>query len=410
MKSKTLCSILALGTAAFAASAQADDSAFKFDLHGFVSTTGYVQSNPAFVLNGQGPLLLIKEAATSGMTTTGFDVRQSRLNFSLSGPKVLGGAATKAVIETDFFNLNGPGGYGEVSVMNRLRLAYGDLNWGDTSVRFGQDWQLLFNEYPTSIAHIAFPVTYFAGLSGWRGPGVAVYHKFDMGDGKLEGAFQVLRSDWENPFDSGLSSKNLLNVSAGQLSAIPAFEGRLKYMSGDNSLYVAGHWSKVDGTKVGNLSNVTAGDTVVINTGRTWDVIEGKVGGKLVLGDLTFKGDVYIGRNTTPLIGEALTWYTNNDVSEVGGWGQLGYKLSDTWSIWGVYGQARASMDDVTAAGGGRYENVVYGGMVMYREGPFGVGPEFYHVNTKSTANSGGGATDGNMEGYQATLSANLYF
>ena len=77
-----------LSFAGYAANAAEEPPLFKFDLHGIVGTSLYVQSNPSQVLNGQGPLLLTTENATSSQSTTGFDLRQTRLRFSLTGPQV----------------------------------------------------------------------------------------------------------------------------------------------------------------------------------------------------------------------------------------------------------------------------------------------------------------------------------
>ena len=43
---------------------------------------------------------------------------------------------------------------------------------------------------------MAFPVTYFNGLIGWREPGAAWFHTFPIGDSKLELAIQINKSDW----------------------------------------------------------------------------------------------------------------------------------------------------------------------------------------------------------------------
>ena len=104
---------------------------WQFAFHGLAGVSFYVQDTPTFVLNGDGPLLALTKPA-SGFTT-GADIRQSRFNFSVAGPKVLGGATPKAVLEIDFFGLNSPGGYGEVSVYSRVRLAYAELNWTTNS-------------------------------------------------------------------------------------------------------------------------------------------------------------------------------------------------------------------------------------------------------------------------------------
>jgi hypothetical protein len=203
---KTLLISSAIALSGAQAHAADEPSPFKFDLHGFVGTSLYVQSNPNFFLNGQGAMLL---KAQNNATVSGFDIRQTRLNFSVTGPtlNVLGTATPKAVIELDFFGLDGAGAYGEVNALNRLRLAYGELNWGNTWVHFGQDWQLLYVQSPTSIGHVAFPVTWFAGQINWREPGITVAHKVTMSEtSDVEGALQILKSDWNSP--NGFSQTN----------------------------------------------------------------------------------------------------------------------------------------------------------------------------------------------------------
>ncbi|EHL30306.1 hypothetical protein [Legionella drancourtii] len=382
---------------------EGDFKGFKYAFHGFISATGYTQTTPGFVLNGQGPLILLFTPSTSS-TTTGFDVRQTRLTFSASGPSVMGGATPKGLIEIDFFGLNSPGGYGEVSVYPRLRLAYTELDWyGRNKIRAGQDWELLMVDLPTSLSHLAYPVTYFAGLVGWREPGVSFFHTDTMENSNLEFALQVLKSDWQNPLDFGQSTVQNLNVDAGQLSGLPGIEMRTKWTSAnqDYAVYVVGHVSKVDGTRVRNLP--ISGGIFVTTPTRNWTVAVAKIGGKAKVSAFTLKGEVYTGKNTGPLIGEQLQFITANDVHESGGWIQLGYDLPNNFSIYGTYGIAADNKSDVVSGGGVRYQNQVYGGMIQYRSKTFAVGPEIYHVTTSTVSGSP-------LQGITYLLSANYGF
>jgi hypothetical protein len=182
---------------------------WRFGFHGLAGVSLYVQDTPGFVFNGQGPLLALTKPASG--YTTGADVRQSRFGFSVSGPKVLG-ATPKAVLEIDLFGLDSPGDYGEVSAYERLRLAYAELNWENDTLRFGQDTQLILAMTPDSMGHLAYPVTYTAGMVGWREPGIGFFQRIPLGDSSLELAVQVMKSDWQSPYGFGAPATEIEDV------------------------------------------------------------------------------------------------------------------------------------------------------------------------------------------------------
>ena len=392
---------------------------WKFALHGLVGTSVYVQDTPAFVLNGQGPLLALSKPG--GGFTTGADIRTSRFNFSVAGPKVFGGATPKAVLEIDLFGLNSPGGFGEVSVYERVRLAYAELNWGGHDIlRFGQDHELIFAMIPEGMGHMAFPATYFNGLIGWREPGIGYFHNIPVGPGKLELAVQAIKSDWENPTDFGEPTTQDLNVDYGQLSGWVGGEARVKYTSELLTAYVAGHYNHVEGTHAGDLFPPPAA-TAIPN--RNWDVLAGVIGARLNLPfGLWALVSAYAGKNLGPLLGTQLQFVTTNDVSEWGGWAQLGYNITSHLNISAVGGTSRPSEGDLVASldrsttASARVQSNMIGGMVRYQDGGFAIGPEFYHVNEKQVngldqgANAGAGATNGNLDVNQFMLTGMYFF
>ena len=391
-------------------------SDWTFGFHGFAGVSFYVQDTPTFVLNGQGPLLALTKPG--GGFTTGADIRQSRFNFSVAGPKVLGGATPKAVLEIDLFGLNSPGGYGEVSVYSRVRLAYAELNWGDDLLRLGQDHNLIFGVVPESIGHLAFPVTYFNGLIGWREPGLGYYHTIPIGNSKLELALQLNKSDWENPTDFGDSTVNDLNVDYGQLSGWVAVEGRVKFSNEHVMAFVSGHYNRVEGTHAGDLvAPPMAGMPAVpaIPT-RNWDVIAGVAAFKLTGFGFTFTASAYAGKNLGPLLGDQLQFPVTNDVREWGGWVQAGYEILPGFSVWAIGGTSRPTLSEVAAAGGGRAASSLIGGMVRYRTGGVAFGPEVSHVIAKDIAANGGpvaagpGAPNGIINANQYMLSGAFFF
>jgi hypothetical protein len=384
---------------------------WKFGFHGLVGVSLYIQDTPAFVLNGQGPLLPLSKPG--GGSTTGADIRQSRFNFSLAGPKVLYGATPKAVLEIDLFGLNGPGGYGEVSAYSRVRLAYAELNWGNDVLRFGQDHNLILGVLPESIGHQAYPATYFNGLIGWREPGIGYFHTIPLNESKLELAVQLNKSDWENPTDFGDSTLNDLNVDYGQLSGWLGIEARVKYTTEHLMAFVAGHYNHVEGTHAGDL---VAPPAMADIPDRNWDVVAGVVGVKVTGGGFTVAANAYDGKNLGPLLGELLQFPSANDVTEWGGWVQAGYAITSRLNVSAIGGTSRPKASEIASSGGGRSANSLLGAMVRYQEGGFSFGPEYYHVIARDVRPdgtglpSGAGAPNGTINVNQFMLSGVFFF
>src|SRR3989442_6715849 len=104
----------------------------------------------------------------------GGDARNTRLTVALAGPEVSKGWHGNATAELDFFGaFAGAGAFGDEQPQPRLRLAYADLTNGRTTLRIGQDWDLLFRNVPAFTAHLAFTlghrVARFVGLPCTQG-------------------------------------------------------------------------------------------------------------------------------------------------------------------------------------------------------------------------------------------------
>ena len=390
-------------------------SEWNFAFHGVAGVSLYVQDNPTFVLNGQGPLLPLAPPPKDGGLVAGADIRQSRFNSSLAGPKVFGGATPKAVLEIDLFGLNSPGGFGEVSAYSRVRLAYAELKWENDLLRFGQDHELILGLVPEGMGHLAFPVTYFAGLLGWREPGIGYFHTIPLEESKLELALQINKSDWQNPTDFGASTANDLNVDYGQLSGMFGGEARVKYSSEHVMAFVAGHWNHVQGTHAGDLVVPPA----AVPT-RNWDVAAGAIGVKLTGGGFSLLANAYVGQNLGPLLGEQLQFFSSNDVFEWGGWLQAIYAITPHFNVSAIAGTAQPKGSDLQAASAAaaqgkpagtlvpvRATNTVVGGMIRYQDGGFAIGPEFHRSMATSMDQNG---TSTPINGDQFMLSGMYFF
>jgi hypothetical protein len=401
-----------LGTTAMAQTAPAADApkpaapTYTFALKGFVSMSAAYQSG-AFNNEGQGSL-----NSTTGVSpvpdknSLNFDVRQSRFNFSVKGPQVLFGATPSAVMELDFFQGQGGGANGNVSLLNRLRVAYSELNWGAHRLQFGQQNDLIFAMAPTSISHIAFPLGYNTGNVGWRRPGIFGYHTVALpSDLKLEAAWEVGRSQWNDASSGGAAGVTIGGqapnqpggIGLGEASGAPALEGRVTVAYSKLLTAFAGaHWQQIDLSGYGSGASTAVGKATINTTAFNGGV-------KLTLpvqGDmaLTIQGTGFTGKNVAPLV--SLTQFkvgpNGEDVSSFGWWAQAGFSLTKEFSLWALYGDQQIKKSDFARAAygtGSAFENTTTNVIAMYRDGGMGLSAEWINFQTKIATAGGTSAT-----------------
>ena len=415
--------------------------AFVFALHGFVSTSLYFQDANLGPSEGQQSLFVNAQTATTRQPKQdrlifGGDVRQSRFNFSVTGPKASAlGATPKAVLEIDFFGGFGSGNFGDVSLTPRLRWAYAELDWGSGNrFQFGQNNDLIFTIAPASLAHIGFPYSYGAGNIGWRRPGIFGFHTF--GDKKatnFEFAWEVGRSQWADnagignatipPGAAGAAGGDPYGFGNGSASGVPAVEARLMLASGAAwNLFTTGHWQRADRSGVGNLPA-----SATFTPGKDIDTIALNVGGKATVGPLQLAATGFTGKNLGPLVGNFLQFQANTvgDVHGMGGWVQAGFNFTKQLSIWGFIGAEKPNEAEAIAASFVRLRNVTTTAMLQYRDSTkvggvnsdYAIGFEWIHMRTRTrqfasatvtaaTANANSGDLDGN----QYIVSGNYFF
>jgi len=116
-------------------------SKFNLSVGGFVkldyayNSVNFGQSGGLTPGNGAIPL---RSSAAGKQEQSIFTARQSRLWFKANGPDFMD-AKTSALIEADFYG--DPAAAAESPQM-RMRLAYGALDWKNTQVLFGQNWDI----------------------------------------------------------------------------------------------------------------------------------------------------------------------------------------------------------------------------------------------------------------------------
>ena len=399
---------LTLALASTAAPARAaDESPFKFEFHGFVVGTLYLQDQT--FLFGQGSGLLgtapapANEVPRPGNATDksgtflAADVRQTRPIFVISGPEALG-AKPKAHLEFDLFGNPNPGAYGYEQPTVRLRQAYAELKWGNTTFDAGQhSAQLVLSQIPTSVAHITNPVTFGAGLLGWRSIGFRVSHAIPMDSMKLELAAELSHGKWADVNAAGVVFPgNAPNqISLAWASSMPQIVARVKAdgKSGDFSWmgYLAGSYEKID---LKGFGSTNAPNGVTLQDGSVETGLSsyaGVVGVRLGYSPVALNGQVYTGRGTAPMFGSLAQF---GDIGDFGYYVEAGVNITKQFSLWAITGACAVDEDDLQNWGnpagtaltpantGLRSDNQLFGGMLRYMDGGYAFAAEFYTYNT----------------------------
>jgi len=298
----------------------------------------------------------------------GGDARNTRLTVALAGPEVTKGWRGNATAELDFFGtFAGAGAYSDEQPQPRLRLAYADLTNGRTTLRIGQDWDLLFGNVPVSTSHIAFPLGHGSGgFVGWRFTQVKTLSASTArATTRLQVA--VLSGSWSN--DNGSDT----SASAGERAG-PQVEGRFDYSTPKWSAYLVGH---VDNKVSPNIKSY---------------MIE--LGANTTRGDLTLQGNAYYGKGMAHHIAQIVQF---GAFKGWGAWLQAGYALNTKWSVWGFYGTDRPDSTQLRNAtlvteasnvaivpAARRFSSWTFTPMIRFKPaGPYSVGFEWLHNEVK---------------------------
>ena len=360
---------------------------------GFISASYIAQDTKWAFSNGQNGQFPIPPEYTDNKWSSGGDVRNTRLTLGFKGPDLANGWRAGATLEADFFGgFNGAGAFSHQQLTPRIRLGYIDLTKGRTTYRFGQAWSPMFGEFPQSLTHVAFPLGWgSAGGFGWRFPGLYVYHDLtpDGGHTKTQLQVGVFEGSWSGP------GNNVNMETAGNVAFRPQVEARLN-LAGKTAagspwhLYVVGHWDDKDLKGPNNINPSLTG------TGL-------EIGGGFKTGRLTVHGNAYLAK----AMGQQLTAITQfGDIQDWGGWLQLGYNVTERWSLWGFYGVADPDDQDVLEWVGpnGRVKNQQYHLMLRYGVGQYALSVEWLHDLLKT------GPESAETEGNQIAVSAMYKF
>jgi hypothetical protein len=426
---------LALTTGAARAAEPGQEGAPALEFHGFVVGSIYAQDQ-AF-LSGQGSGILIAAptpaaslplpgASTSKSDTfLGGDIRQTRFILAYGGGEAWR-AKPKAHLEFDLFGNPNSGVLGYESANVRIRQAYGELRWGNTTFDVGQhSAQILLAQIPASVAHITNPVPYGAGLLGWRTIGFRAFHTIPLYGAKLELAAEVSHGKWADASGATVFPGNAPTaISLAWAAKTPEVVARVKADGKVGGLawmyWVAGSYESVNLKGFGDTvapNGVTLQDGSVKKGLASWAAT---AGGNLTFSPVTLMFQGYTGRGTGPLAGTMLQF---GDIGDVGYWAQLGLYATKQISIWGIYGGSSADRKDLQnwlnptgaalteATTTLRKDNTVFGGMVRFADGGYTLALEGYSYTTRyllGNLASDGGTTS--TDAHQVVLSGGYFF
>src|SRR3989442_10588286 len=240
MRSTLLCWLAAV--VVFPATALAQDvkttQGVSITLRGIVDVTFFADDALFQLGGGQKGNYVVAERTK---WVHGGDARNTRLTVALAGPEVTKGWRGNATAELDFFGtFAGAGAYSDEQPQPRLRLAYADLTNGRTTLRIGQDWDLLFGNVPVSTSHIAFPLGHGSGgFVGWRFTQVRFMKTLSAPAARATARLQlaVLSGSWNN--DNGSDTSANAWRRAG-----PPHEGGCDYSTPKWSASRVGHLCK----------------------------------------------------------------------------------------------------------------------------------------------------------------------
>ncbi len=348
----------------------------------FVSEEMFSIDSPAYVLY-RSPTAYNKD--NSGLA---FGARDSRLRFTLVGPKAWNFDPT-AVIEVDFFGNLPNSGTSIVQGQMRMRLAYAEMKQGNLVLRFGNDWMVAAPQFMTN----------FDPFNGWaqgnlwaRVPQAKMLYNKPFGDNfRFESGFMIGQSlAGDNP-----KSTQLRNTGAGESSMIPMVQARIGagFRIGEDSdfstLGISGSFQRFDFKGSGSVPTEAEYEALAA-------LGHDKMDSKFIAFDaqLNYKyegikfqltGEYHYGQALGMFWGGILTSYQFTKVSDViadvtpvksiGYFGDL--KVTFPCGFWTFLGVGRnvVDEDDIVTAGTPVKNTYVYGGIAMTK-GPmtFGLG------------------------------------
>ncbi len=268
-------------------------------------------------------------------------VIQSRLHAKIKGPEILG-AQSNGLLEAEFV------GNGESDVNGfRLRHAFVNLDWGNTSLLLGQTWSPLFvaEVFPVTVgANAGLPFKPFA-----RNPQLRLTHC--LKNWKFLFALASER-DYTSTGPDGSGNQYLKNAG------LPIFQAQLHHCTKNCLLGISGEYKKLKPSLMSSTGSHENGDYKQWKNDEaisSWALMSYV---KLNVAPLTFKAQTTYGTNMTNvlMLGGYAVKDLNPETNEasytgirvLGTWAEFSYQKNNwDWAFFGGYSKNLGAEDFV---------------------------------------------------------------
>ncbi len=336
-------------------------------LSGLVLVNGFYTG--ARVNNSDVPTFVrLDQDTTTGLPNSHIagTLRQSRLGFTVTGARVLGGALT-ADLQADFFGGQQPSSGARTHPLMRVRTATARIDWPHFGLLIGQEMPLISPNNPVSFAS--------SGLPGYTAAGnLWLWIPQLRASVETGGSFRLgVQSSVLAPMQPNFQPAFLTEPDSAERSGRPTVQGRLYVGWGDDES------ESQFGVGVHRGWIATGTDTMITSKAITadWRLALGER--VLIHGEAFFNAQAVaglgaggIGQNLGP---NAVPVRTR------GGWAQVNLRPTFAWELGG--GAGVDDPDEADLAASGRLKNVVYTGHLHWRPGGgLLVGVEFRRLET----------------------------
>lgn len=263
-------------------------------------------------------------AAKKDDDSTVFQARWSRVGLNINAGEIVD-ANVKGRIEIDFANYQD--GTAESRAAPRVRLAYIDMDWGDFSARFGQDWDIVGPLHPS--VHLSGLLWNVGNLGDRRPMAAARFHHGLNEDVAVDFATAlVLVGAVDNQdLDKGLgASKRYSSTDRdGFDSGWPGLQARAGVDAGAIKVGVWGLVAALE-TDARFPTSSPNGDNKFTSYCAGTDI------NLSITDQLSLRGEAFIGQALSDVrggIGQSINTVDGDEIRTYGGWVELGFKASD---------------------------------------------------------------------------------
>ena len=294
-------------------------------------------------------------------------VRQSRLGFTISGPRALG-ADVSADLQIDFYGGQQPSSGGRTFPLPRIRTAFVKLDWRHIGLLVGQESQLISPLNPVSFAAIGIPGFTNAGNLWFWVPQVRL--TWETGANPRFG----LQAAALAPMLGSAQTAFTTTADSAERSKRPMIQGRayLGWGTGETESQIG------VGIHRGWIN--TPSNTLLTSEAYSADLRLAVGEHILLLGEAFFNGQALAGLGGGG-IGQQFG-VGGVPVKTKGGWAQLNLRPNFSWEFGGGAGLDDPDETQLPPATG-RGRNLVYEGHIHYRPGGgLIIGAEFRRIET----------------------------